>query len=202
MHQGNALTFTTKAIVATIPPVRIKLKTKFGDMKIINATLSDVPEIFRLYSVASAYQKTKKNVVVWPQFDRKLVEIEVAEKRQFRLLINNTVACIWAVTFTDAAIWSERNSDAAIYIHRIAVDSRFRGQNLIATVLEWAKNYAKENNKRFIRMDTVGDNSKLIAHYTKAGFDFLGLFTLKNTSELPAHYQEAPVSLFQIDLTT
>ena len=65
-----------------------------------------------------------------------------------------------------------------------------------------AKIYAIENQKQFIRMDTVGDNSGLINYYTKCGFEFLGLLKLKNTEGLPAHYDNATVSLFQIDLNS
>ena len=39
-------------------------------MKIENCTAEDIDEIFRLYGIASAYQKTKQTVVVWPQFER------------------------------------------------------------------------------------------------------------------------------------
>ncbi|WP_308302160.1 hypothetical protein [Psychroflexus sp. MES1-P1E] len=49
-------------------------------------------------------------------------------------------------------------------------------------------------------MDTVGENVGLINYYKKCGFDFLGLSILKETSELPAHYNNATVSLFQISV--
>ena len=49
-------------------------------------------------------------------------------------------------------------------------------------------------------MDTVGDNLGLINYYTKCGFDFLGLLKLKNTEGLPAHYDNAMVSLFQMKI--
>ena len=49
-------------------------------------------------------------------------------------------------------------------------------------------------------MDTVGDNPGLINYYTKCGFDFLGLLKLKNTKGLPAHYDNATVSLFQMTI--
>jgi hypothetical protein len=55
-----------------------------------------------LYAIASAYKK--KNVVVWPDFDRKLVETELVENRQWKLLIDGQIACVWAVTFNDQ-IW-------------------------------------------------------------------------------------------------
>jgi hypothetical protein len=72
----------------------------------------------------------------------------------------------------------------------------------VGKIVEWAKIYTKENQKHFIRMDTVGDNSGLINYYTKCGFDFLGLLRLKNTEGLPAHYFNATVSLFQIDVNS
>jgi hypothetical protein len=47
-------------------------------MKIENSVAIDADEIFRLYAIASAYQKTK-NVVVWPNFDQHLIETELSE---------------------------------------------------------------------------------------------------------------------------
>ncbi|MEY2917500.1 MAG: hypothetical protein RIS73_1214, partial [Bacteroidota bacterium] len=35
-------------------------------MEIKNCSTEDITEIFRLYRLASAYQKSKQEVVVWP----------------------------------------------------------------------------------------------------------------------------------------
>ncbi|MFT6370375.1 MAG: ribosomal protein S18 acetylase RimI-like enzyme [Maribacter sp.] len=169
-------------------------------MKITNSTSKDIIEIFRLYKTASDYQKAKKTVVVWPDFERILVATELEEQRQFKLVINNKIACVWAVTFSDEHIWEKRNVDASVYIHRIATNPNYRGQNFVRIIVSWARTYAKDNHKRFVRLDTLGNNTRLIEHYTNAGFEFLGLFDLQNTNTLPAHYKEAPVCLFQIDL--
>ncbi|WP_394674460.1 GNAT family N-acetyltransferase [uncultured Chryseobacterium sp.] len=99
-------------------------------------------------------------------------------------------------------IWKERNEDPALYIHRIATDPDFRGQNLVTEIVRWAKEYATRNNKVFIRMDTVGENKGLITYYEKCGFEFLRLSTLKNTEALPAHYSNATVCLFEIKLNS
>lgn len=169
-------------------------------MVIKNVTITDIGEVFKFYKIASEYQTAKKKVVVWPAFERAMVETEIAENRQFKLLINNEIACIWAITFSDKQIWEERNKDTAVYIHRIATDPKFRGNNFVADIVTWAKEYVKQKNIQFIRLDTLGNNIKLIAHYKNAGFDFLGLFNLKNTDRLPDHYQLAPVCLFEINL--
>ena len=168
-------------------------------MEIQNSTPSDIEEIFRLYKMATDFQKGR-SLAIWPVFEQSLVEIEIAENRQWKMVIDNKIACVWATTFSDPQIWEDRNTDPSVYIHRIATNPEFRGRNLVENIVESTKQYAKANEKRFIRMDTVGENTGLITHYTKCGFDFLGLFKLTNTDGLPSHYDKATVSLFQIDL--
>lgn len=169
-------------------------------MDIEHITFSDIDEVFRLYKIASDYQKAKKKVVVWPEFKRSLVETEISENRQFKILINEEIACVWAITFNDEQIWEERNKDNAIYIHRIATSPNFRGNNFVFEIVKWAKKYATEKNIQFVRLDTLGNNVRLIEHYKNTGFNFLGMFDMKNTSDLPDHYQDAPVCLFEINL--
>ena len=170
-------------------------------MTIKNVSIVDIDDVFRLYKIASEYQREKKKVIVWPNFDRNMVETEITEKRQFKMLIENEVVCIWAITFSDEQIWEEKNKDSAIYIHRIATSPNFRGKKMVAKIVDWAKQFADEKEIQFIRLDTLGNNTRLIEHYKEAGFDFLGMHTLKDTSNLPEHYQENPVCLFEIDLT-
>jgi ribosomal protein S18 acetylase RimI-like enzyme len=167
-------------------------------MMIINSTLSDIDEIFRLYKLAADFQRSKETVVVWPEFERGLVETEIAENRQWKLLIDGQIACVWATTFSDEQIWGEKNNETAVYIHRIATNPKFRGKNFVAIIVDWAKKYAIENQKQYVRLDTIGNNTKLIEVYTRAGFDFLGLFDLKNVSDLPIHYSQGPACLFQL----
>lgn len=166
-------------------------------MIIANSTRKDIGEILRLYEIARDLQKSK-NAVVWPVFDIELVEMEVTEKRQWKIVLDNQVACVWATTFDDPLIWEERNNDPSVYMHRIATNPIFRGRNLVKEIARWSKSYAKQNDKRFVRLDTVGENRGLIGHYKKCGFEFLGLRKLRNTDGLPAHYDNATVSLFQI----
>ncbi len=167
-------------------------------MHIENSTLADIDEIFRLYRLATEYMRSKPNVVVWPKFEREMVEQEITEHRQWKLLIDDKIACVWATTFSDEQIWGERNEDPAVYIHRIATNPDFRGRNLVAQIVAWAKTFAQKNNKDYVRLDTMGENQKLIGHYTKMGFTFLGMFDMKNTEGLPEHYQNGQAALFEL----
>jgi len=168
-------------------------------MKILNSELIDINRIFELYRIATNFQKTK-SAVPWPNFDKELIKREIEEKRQWKITIDNEIACVWATTESDPQIWKGKNDDPAIYIHRISTNPNYRGRNLVREIVKWSKDYAKHKNKEYIRMDTVGENLGLINYYKKCGFDFLGLSKLNETSELPAHYQNATVSLFQISI--
>lgn len=169
-------------------------------MKIENCSIEDIEEIFRLYRIATAFQKTKF-IVHWPDFERSLVETEIMENRQWKIVIDEQVACVWATTYSDPLIWEEKNSDPSVYIHRIATNPDYRGNHLVTHMVAWAREHAMANNKKYVRLDTVGENEKLIDYYTKCGFRFLGLSKLKNTNGLPAHYDNASVSLFELTVT-
>lgn len=170
------------------------------DISIHPCTHGDTDSILRLYEFARALQQEKK-MVVWPGFSRGFLEQEISENRQWKLLVNGELACNWAITWQDKEIWEGRDDDPAIYIHRICTHADYRGRRFIDSIVGWAKEYARATNKKFIRLDTLGNNTRLIEHYTSAGFSFLGMYRLKHTAALPQHYQDQPdCCLFEIPI--
>jgi RimJ/RimL family protein N-acetyltransferase len=160
-------------------------------MEIKNCSLADADTILTLYDAAMRLQ-TQKNMVVWPRFKKPFIEKEIQEQRQWKLMIDNEIACNWAITFEDKEIWEEKDNNNSIYIHRIATNPAFRGNRFIDDIVAWAKAYALSKGKQYVRLDTLGNNTRLIKHYTSAGFKFLGIFKLTDTQSLPAHYQDEP----------
>ena len=163
------------------------LAAKIKNMEIKNCLPNDLDVIFALYDAAIALQ-TEKNMVVWPRFQKSLVEKEIQEGRQWKLIIDDKIACNWAITFEDKEIWEERDNNNSIYIHRIATHPDYRGNRFINVIVAWAKTYALSKGKQYIRLDTLGNNTRLIEHYTSAGFDFLGISKLTDVQNLPEHY--------------
>ena len=168
-------------------------------MKIRNSVHEDIDIILQFYAAATDFQKSKA-MVSWSRFDSQLIETEIRDKRQWKMIVDNKIACVWAITESDPQIWGERNTSPALYLHRIAINPAFRGRNLVFDIVAWARVFAKERCLQYIRMDTVGENHGLISHYKKCGFDFLGLSKLEDTVGLPAHYHKATVSLFQMHI--
>lgn len=170
------------------------------DFQIQKSTKHDILEIFSMYTHAANHQRSLKKVVVWPSFSNAMVATEIREGRQFKGIIDNKIVCVWAIAYQDPQIWGERDRDPSIYIHRIATHPNFRGMNMVKRIVEWAKPFALAQNKTHIRLDTLGKNTRLISHYKAAGFDFLGMFEMKNTDGLPEHYHNNSACLFEIKI--
>ena len=169
-------------------------------MEIKNCLLGDTADILLLYEAARDLQ-TQRKMVIWPSFEKSFIEKEIKEKRQWKIMIDNIIVCNWAVTFEDREIWGQKDKNDGIYIHRICNHPTYRGNRYIDSIVAWSGKYANQMGKRFVRLDTLGNNTRLIEHYTSAGFEFLGMFTLTDTANLPSHYQnETNCCLFEIDL--
>ncbi len=168
-------------------------------MQILNATIDDVEIVFDLYDKAIEFQKTVFDKT-WLGFDRELVETEISEGRLWKIVEADKVACIFSVAYSDPIIWGENSHESAMYIHRIVTNPEFRGGGYVSIITEWALEHAKRTGLRFVRMDTWGDNQKLIDYYQDCGFKFLGLTTPAESPTLPAHYRGTELSLFEIDM--
>lgn len=168
-------------------------------MEIRNCLETDADQILALYEAARNLQ-TQRQMVVWPFFEKSFVEKEIREQRQWKIVDEGTIACNWAITFEDKEIWEEKDQGDAIYIHRICTNPTRRGNRYIEAIVAWARAYGAQMGKQFVRLDTLGNNTKLIEHYTSAGFEFLGIVELANTATLPLHYQTEPdCCLFEIN---
>lgn len=64
-------------------------------------------------------------------------------------------------------------------------------------IKKWAAQHALDNDKKFIRMDTWGDNENLKEYYLKCGFVFAG----RRGSPQPQSFARALLSLclFEIE---
>jgi len=165
-------------------------------IQVLNSQIPDIDTIFEFYDMAVAHQKKVFNKH-WQGFSRGLIETEVEEHRQFKILVDGVVACIFAVTFDDKLIWGDRDKDS-IYIHRIVTHPEFRGYAFVKEIIKWAREFASGRGIKFIRMDTWADNEKLLDYYTGCGFDYVGVVTMEKTEGLPKHYEGISLSLFEI----
>lgn len=168
-------------------------------MQIINSTPDDKSAIFWLYDAAIAHQKAVSNMH-WLPFNRDLVSREIEEGRQWKILIDGQIACVFVTAYSDPDIWAERDESPSVYIHRIVTHPEFRGRNMVGEILSWAKTHGRALGKQYLRLDTWAENLKLKEVYERNGFEFLEIVTPTNLDALPDHYSGIRLALFEIPL--
>ncbi|MFD2045472.1 GNAT family N-acetyltransferase [Ornithinibacillus salinisoli] len=68
----------------------------------------------------------------------------------------------------DCDIWGENANDpGVVYLHRIVVHRDHAGKNIGYKLIEWAKEYVNEKDKKFIRFDCLASNQDLNNYYQK-----------------------------------
>ncbi|MEO1258988.1 MAG: GNAT family N-acetyltransferase [Bacteroidota bacterium] len=165
--------------------------------RIINTEISDLPFIYSMFDDAIVYQR-RNNFPVWENYDKDILNVDIGEKRQFKLVDPaGEIACIFTICFDDKITWRERDQGNAVYLHRIVVNKKFKGQRLVGQILEWSVNYVKEKNIPFVRMDTWADNPTIIAYYQSFGFAIVEYFTNPDTDELPVQARGNRVVLLE-----
>lgn len=162
-----------------------------------NSTPEDLDKIFRLFNSAIAYQQ-QNGYELWPRFSHEMIEKEMAEKRHWKIVEGNGIACIFSVLYNDPLIWGEkRDREPSVYLHRIAVNPAYKGRRLMELIKNWAMDHARQTGKKFVRMDTWGHNENIRQYYISCGFRYLGQQHLTSPE---AHYGGSVLSLFQVEV--
>lgn len=170
------------------------------DIKVINTTKEDIGAILWLFEQAIELQG-KNGYRVWDGIDKIALQKEIQEGLQYKIIKQDDILCIFSIQYRDPLIWRARDQGDAIYLHRIVVNPKFRGQKQFQRVLDWAQQFSRQNNFKFIRMDTWADNFKIIDYYQSFGFEFIENYETPDALELPAQNRNLNVALLQMLLT-
>ncbi|HEX6890844.1 MAG TPA: GNAT family N-acetyltransferase, partial [Chryseolinea sp.] len=137
--------------------------------KIENTTPEDLKFVYELFDQSIVYQ-TAKGYPVWKNYDKNALINDVENKHQYKITIDDLIAMVFSVCYSDKILWREMERGDSIYLHRIVVNPKFKGQRLFGIILDWAIRYAKNKGLKFIRMDTWADDADIIEYYKGFGF--------------------------------
>ena len=167
---------------------------------IIPTKLSDLDFVGWLLEEAIVYQR-KNGYSLWTNFDMDVIRNEIKTNSQYKILIENEIACVFSVVFSDKVIWMEREIGDALYLHRILVNPKHKGKRLFGEILKWSISEANNKNLAYIRMDTWGDNPSIIAYYKTFGFKFICAITTPEDPELAPHYWNKFLALLEYEIS-
>lgn len=86
--------------------------------------------------------------------------------------------------------WSTSETNRNLVVHRLAVLPSHQGRGLARKLMDFAENFAKEQNYDAIRLDTFSQNPRNQKFYSNRGYTNLGPVYLKYKKEHPYYCYE------------
>jgi len=125
---------------------------------------------------------------------RKAFENDIKRNELYVLQHNEkTVGCIVVSTHMDeeyrSVPWLTENKHN-YYIHRLAVHPEYQGKGFAQRLMDFAENYAMENNALSVRLDTFSQNKRNQKFYEQRGYTKLKDVFFPKQSEHPFHCYE------------
>ncbi len=185
--------------LAQITELSRPLTTLTPTYTIENTVPEDLPLVYSFFEEAIAYQQ-RKGYPVWAGFDKQNLQNDVADGMQFKIVIDGHMAAIFSICYRDPIIWREKDRGDALYLHRVVVNPRYKGQKQFEKVMHWAKNHAAQRQIPYLRMDTWGHNTNIIAYYESFGFRLVEYATTPNDEGLPVQNRNLYVALLEYTL--
>lgn len=85
--------------------------------------------------------------------------------------------------------WLTENSKN-LYIHRLVIDPKHQGKGYAQKLMNFAEQFAIDNNYRSVRLDTFSQNKRNLKFYELRGYKRLGDIYFPKQSGFPFHCYE------------
>lgn len=138
---------------------------------VIRARQGDLDRVLELLEEASVWLSSRGLETQWlpsPAFRQTIKDNidrgEVYVVKDFKQTVG-TITLQWS----DKKFWGVVAPDAG-YIHKLAITRSHAGQRLGLRMLQWAETKAREEGRRYLRLDCVASNKTIRDYYEKAGF--------------------------------
>ncbi len=145
---------------------------------------------------ACGQQMKSQNIIQWNENypSIKAFNKDLKRKELFVLISEEyIVGCITITPKIDKEYlpinWLTSNENN-LYIHRLAIHPNFQGKGFAQTLMDFAENFALENNYSSIRLDTFSGNERNQKFYELRGYKKLGEVYFPNQSEDPFYCYE------------
>lgn len=165
-------------------------------INIINTVEEDLEFIYTLFEDAIDYQ-VKNGYPDWKDYSKESLKEDIHLKRQYKIVINNDIACIFTICLEDKIVWQKREQQDAIYLHRIVVNKKYKGQRLVGQIMGFVSKYSLNLGRLKIRIDTWANNPTIIHYYKSFGFKIIDYSFNPDVPELPIQMRGNKVVLME-----
>lgn len=159
------------------------------------ATSQDIDALLVITKACAKYM-IEKRIFQWNENypNREAFEHDVA-RNELYVLIEDTeiMGCVVISTLMDEEYKTVKwltPDGTNIYIHRLAVHPKAQGKGYAQFLMQFAENYAIENNYRSIRLDTFSKNHRNQKFYELRDYKKLGTIYFPKQSVYPFYCYE------------
>ena len=160
-------------------------------MEVSKIEIKDIEKVMEIINDAIAFLKPQSKQ--WQQGYPNVESMtkDILNHNLFGVYLDGELTCVAALiigkdkTYINMVEgkWKIEASDNDLVIHRIAVSNKFRGKGCAKVLMEFAKNYAKENNCTSIKVDTHRANIPMQNLLLSSGYSYQGIIDLNRNEE-------------------
>lgn len=168
-------------------------------MTIERTNIGEYSDLEELYYEAAKYQ-LRCSGLCWNTDDIKKVQGDISEEKHLTLRNQDTLAAAFTLGDVPVAGWPLSKSEGAVYLRRIVIAPKYRGKGIMEKILYLASMQAAYKGLHFVRLETWGQNEKLLAYYNHMGFKLVHLF---RADDIQSIYPEGTsIALMEFDVRT
>jgi len=152
--------------------------TPIGQVAVSAARVEDLDTILNILNETSAWlESVGVNQLPTPfpeDFNRHVID-EISRGRVFlaRVKQDDSPVGVMQIDWTDMLYWPKDPTGAG-YIQNFAISRNFQANSIARAMIEWAKEFVREQGRCFIRLHCLASNLPLRQYYERLGFIFRG----------------------------
>jgi ribosomal protein S18 acetylase RimI-like enzyme len=92
----------------------------------------------------------------------------------------------------DPEFWPDIDKNTSGYIHKLSVSREYAGKNVPERLIHYAEKICREKNIQYLRLDCLGERSKLCEYYERHGFQLVEKKIYASWGETAFYIKEIP----------
>ena len=164
-------------------------------MKIEKASNIDLEKMYAI-TKSCGKQMIENGIFQWNELypSKEVLQKDIELQQIWKLTNSNSVVGIIVLTEIEDkeyknVKWLTKNIKN-LYIHRLAVAPKFQGKGCAQALMNFAEDYAKENNYKSVRLDTFSQNKRNQHFYEQRNYTRLESIYFPSQSAFPFYCYE------------
>ena len=105
-------------------------------------------------------------------------------------VLDGKYVCAFILQWSDLEYWKNSPKYEAVYLHKFCVRREFAHREMTKSIIEAIKNFCREKNIKYIRLDTRLDEKVVRKIYLDAGFKIVNIIDYDNGNSMALYELE------------